>query len=347
MTPLSGCTQWHTTVVRKSPVVLAGRPGTVCARSESMNTQRLVLAFVALLVTGCGSSQDDSRGFFETNGTGGGSGDGEGQSNALERLFSTSEQEAAEADARANPAARTTLDVALVIDTTGSMSDEIAYLQSEFRDFAAAIDERHPSAEPRWSLVVYRDEGDSYVVQHEDFTADAEAFRTTLARQRADGGGDYPEAPERALARAQQLAWRTGSRTAKLVFWVADAPPHTENLLAFADSVRGLDDSAIAIYPVASSGVDESTEYYMRATAQLTGGRYIFITNDSGVGGDHKEPTISCYYVTLLRDALLRAIDAELLGAAALPTEDQVVRSVGEPDTDGVCQLENGTAHAF
>ncbi|MGB5812265.1 MAG: VWA domain-containing protein, partial [Polyangiales bacterium] len=229
----------------------------------------------------------------------------------------------------------------------GSMGDEIAYLQSEFRDFAAAIDERYPDADPRWSLVVYRDEGDAYVVEHEDFTDDAQAFRESLARRDANGGGDYPEAPERAFERANQLTWRSANSTAKLAFWVADAPPHPQNLHAFADSARGLKDTGVAIYPVASSGVDESTEYFMRATAQLTGGRYIFITNDSGIGLDHKEPTIDCYYVTLLRDALLRAIDAELLGTAELPTEEQVIRTLGEPDANGVCQLENETAHAF
>lgn len=263
------------------------------------------------------------------------------------RLFAAAEQEAAHGDAEGDQPTPSTLDVALVIDTTGSMGDEIAYLQSEFRDFSADINGRYPNAEVRWSLVVYRDQGDAYLVQHDDFTADPETFRGSLAQHNAGGGGDYPEAPEVALVRAHSLSWRASQDTAKLAFWVADAPPHVENLSAFADSVRDLQARDVAIYPVASSGVDENTEYFMRATAQLTGGRYVFITNDSGIGLDHKEPTIPCYYVTLLRDALLRAIDAEMKGAPDLPSKEQVIRSVGEPDAAGECQLEQGTAQAF
>jgi hypothetical protein len=269
------------------------------------------------------------------------------QSQIEQRLFSNEEQEAAHADAQTESQLPTTLDVALIIDTTGSMSDEISYLQTEFRDLSAEINARYPESQVRWSLVVYRDQGDEYVVRHNDFTDDPEAFRNSLAQQFATGGGDYPEAPEQALQLANTLAWRGSGATAKLAFWVADAPPHVQNLPAFADSVRDLGTSQVAIYPVASSGVDESTEYFMRASAQRTGGRYIFITNDSGIGLDHKEPTISCYYVTLLRDALLRAIDAEMLGEPAAPSEDEVIRSVGQPDASGLCQLEEGTAQAF
>lgn len=269
------------------------------------------------------------------------------QSQVDERLFSDAEQEAANAEAQAESQLPTTLDVALVVDTTGSMGDEITYLQTEFRDLSAEINARYPDAQVRWSLVVYRDQGDEYVVRHDDFTDDPNAFRNSLAQQFATGGGDYPEAPERALELANTLAWRGSDATAKLAFWVADAPPHVQNLPAFADSVRDLGASRVSIYPVASSGVDESTEYFMRASAQRTGGRYIFITNDSGIGLDHKEPTISCYYVTLLRDAVLRAIDAEMLGEPAAPSEGEVIRSVGQPDASGLCQLEEGTAQAF
>ncbi len=60
-------------------------------------------------------------------------------------------------------------------------------------------------------------------------------------------------------------------------------------------AARSLD---VHIYPVASSGVDELTELTMRSAAQLTGGRYLFLTDDSGVGGAHMEPSIPCYFVT-------------------------------------------------
>ncbi|HKU39478.1 MAG TPA: hypothetical protein VJR89_15070, partial [Polyangiales bacterium] len=65
--------------------------------------------------------------------------------------------------------ARQKLDVALVIDTTGSMTDEISYLQTEFLELSHAIEADYPDAEQRWSLIVYRDNGDEYVTRTVDF----------------------------------------------------------------------------------------------------------------------------------------------------------------------------------
>ena len=97
----------------------------------------------------------------------------------------------------------------------------------------------------------------------------------------------------------------------------------------------------VHVYPVASSGVDELTELSMRSTAQLTGGRYMFLTDDSGVGNAHKEPTIPCYFVTRLDRALLRMVDAELTGTVVAPAASEIIRSSGTIQ-DGVCTLAGG-----
>jgi hypothetical protein len=236
-------------------------------------------------------------------------------------------------------APRVQLDVALVIDTTGSMVDEITYLQTELSSISRRIEETYPNAEQHWSLIVYRDEGDAYVVREFDFTADVDALRSNLLAQSADGGGDFPEAPDAALAAANALAWRTGDDVARLLFWVADAPHHDENNAALASAVLEAQALGVHIYPVASSGIDELTELTMRSTAQLTGGRYLFLTNDSGVGGDHKEPTIPCYFVTKLDDAIVRMVDIEMSGEYREPAEAEILRTGGDPQ-DGACQLE-------
>lgn len=258
--------------------------------------------------------------------------------------FSVIEHDAAHAAVAMGPKA--TLDVSLVIDTTGSMGDEILYLQTELDALATTIATRYPGAEQRWSLVVYRDTTDEYVVRWFDFRDDTADFRARLAEQSVDGGGDFPEAPDKALDVAHRLSWRTGADTARLMFWVADAPHHTENAGALADAIRGTQAKGIHIYPVASSGVDELTELSMRSAAQLTGGRYLFLTDDSGVGGEHKEPTIPCYYVTRLDDAILRMVDIEMKGVYREPTADEVVRVGGDPE-NGICQLESGDVQAF
>ena len=100
-----------------------------------------------------------------------------------------------------------------------------------------------------------------------------------------------------------------------------------------ANAVRAVRDAGVHLYPVASSGIDELTEHSMRSAAQLTGGRYLFLTDDSGVGGAHKEPTIPCYFVTRLDDAILRMVDIELSGVYHEPTTAEVMRTGGDPKT--------------
>ena len=79
----------------------------------------------------------------------------------------------------------------------------------------------------------------------------------------------------------------------------------------------------------------------MRTAAELTGGRYLFLTDDSGVGGSHKEPTIPCYFVTKLDTAIVRMVDIELSGKYREPDADEILRTGGNP-TSGACTLGSG-----
>lgn len=239
------------------------------------------------------------------------------------------------------PGPKQTLDVSLVIDTTGSMGDEIAYLRAEFSALAKAIADAHPNAAQRWSLVAYRDVGDAYVVRSFDFSDDVVAFQKHLADQGATGGGDFPEAPDQALATLPSLAWRDDDQTARLAFWVADAPNHPENNQAMVDAIQSVGALGVHIYPVASSGINELTELTMRSAAELTGGRYLFLTDDSGVGDPHKEPTIPCYFVTRLDNAIERMVDIELSGVYREPDPSAIIRTGGDPQSRA-CELDSG-----
>lgn len=231
------------------------------------------------------------------------------------------------------------LDVAFMIDTTGSMGDELSYLQAEFKQISAAITAEYPDALQRWSLVVYRDDGDAYVAEAHRFTQDVNLFQHQLEQQAADGGGDFPEAPDAAFQKLNDLAWTSDSGTAKLAFWVADAPHHTKNAGRLSSALRATRELGVHVYPIASSGIDDDAELTMRSAAQFTGGRYLFLTDDSGVGGEHKPADVPCYYVTHLDDAMLRMIEIEMSGQYVAPTEAQVIRSVGEP-VEGACTLD-------
>jgi hypothetical protein len=234
-----------------------------------------------------------------------------------------------------------------VIDTTGSMGDEIDYLKNEFIGISRAIFDNYPNAAQRWSVVAYRDTGDSYVVRTHDFESDPNTIHNELAALSADGGGDFPEAPDQALTASAQLGWRADSTTARLVFWVADAPHHDDKAAAMAAAIQSLRDRQVHIYPVASSGVDEFTELSMRAAAQISGGRYLFLTDDSGVGYDHLEPSLPCYFVTKLNAMIARVVDIELSGMYRQPDATDIIRTEGNP-IDGTCQLASGaTAFAY
>jgi hypothetical protein len=254
---------------------------------------------------------------------------------------SESEHAAAHSEFSVPHGARSALDISLVIDTTGSMGDEIRYLQTEFVALASTIEARYPNAEQHWSLVLYKDVVDSYVVKWFDFRADPLEFQSKLELASAAGGGDFPEAPEQALAKTAELAWRSDPSTARLAFWVADAPHHDQDAQAMATAIDALHGRGVHVYPVASSGIDEFTELTMRSAAQLTGGRYLFLTNDSGVGGDHKEPTLPCYFVTKLDQAILRMVDIELSGSYREPSAQELLRAGGNP-LNGACTLESG-----
>ncbi|HEX2658685.1 MAG TPA: vWA domain-containing protein, partial [Polyangia bacterium] len=232
------------------------------------------------------------------------------------------------------------LDVALVIDTTGSMGDEMSYLKVELDNIVTEVRAAYPGVAQRYALVVYRDQGDAYVVRTTDFMTDVAAFTAVLRQQSAGGGGDYPEAPDQALAALSRLQW-SATGAARMVFWVADAPHHAERTQAMLTDFKQSFARGVHIYPVASSGVDELTEFTMRTAAQLTGGRYLFLTDDSGIGDSHKEPTLPCYVVTTLQKAMLRMVFMELSGTHVDVAPADVLRSAGAPVV-GTCALAGG-----
>ncbi len=228
------------------------------------------------------------------------------------------------------------LDIMFVIDTTGSMSDELRYITTELRDIISAVQDYHPEVFMRFGLILYRDEGDAYVVKSFDFTESLNEMQIQLNQQHASGGGDYPEAMEQALAAAVKAEWHDNN-TARLVFLIADAPPHNEHLVPMLDQVRLAREKGLRVYSLAASGVADTAEYMMRSAAVLTQARYLFLTDDSGVGSSHSEPKIACYLVTRLDQLISRVIASELAGERVEPKSAEIVRTVGRYQ-NGVCQ---------
>jgi hypothetical protein len=227
-------------------------------------------------------------------------------------------------------------DLALVVDTTGSMGDEIAYLRSELRAILADLRRSHPQLDMRIALVAYRDIGDEYVTRTYRFSGSMDEMQGALARFEANGGGDYPEAMDGALHRAVALDWRPNAIRSLVL--VADAPPHNQNMgrtWAVAEAARA---QRIHITPVAASGVADEAEYIMRAMAAATQSRYLFLTDDSGVGNPHADPSVACYLVTRLDALMRRVLDSQVSGRRVEPRDGEVIRAVGDYDR-GRCIL--------
>jgi hypothetical protein len=240
--------------------------------------------------------------------------------------------------ARQAPAVRK-LDLVLTIDTTGSMGDEIGFLQGELGAIVGAIRSRHPGLDLRVGFVFYRDLGDEYVTATVPLSPDIRAAQAALARHHANGGGDYPEAMEQALIRAAGQAWRPDA--VKTMLLVADAPPHDNKFALAWRAAEHLRAARVHIVPVAASGVADKAEYFMRASAAATQSRYTFLTDDSGVGNPHAPPAIDCYLVTRLDTLLRRVIDRQLSGRRVEPDAQEVIRSVGNYDK-GKCVIPRG-----
>ena len=231
------------------------------------------------------------------------------------------------------------LDLMLVIDTTGSMGDEIQYLQSELSGIIGALRAAHPGLDLRVGFVFYRDVQDVYVTHTVPFTRDVRSAQGELIQQGAGGGGDYPEALEQALVRAAGQDWRTDA--VKTMLLVADAPPHDADVALAWQAGEVLRAKRVQVVPVAASGVGDSAEYLMRGLAALTQSRYTFLTDDSGIGNPHAAPAIDCYLVTRLDALLRRVIDSQLTGRRIEPDQQEVIRRVGQYD-HGRCVIPRG-----
>jgi hypothetical protein len=260
--------------------------------------------------------------------------------------IAAADRDAAQALFAGTRPAKQRLDIAIVLDTTGSMGDEAAYLTSEFQNISAAIDAQFPNADQRWALVAYRDRpdtdpGDAYVVKSWDFGMDLSSYQSTIGSLTAANGGDTPEAPDIGLATMNGLSWRADADVARMAFWVADAPQHDQYAGAMAQDFADAHGKDIHLYPVSASGADELLEYTMRSGAQLTGGRYLFLTDDSGVGDPHLVPSIPCFFVTKLGKAMVRMASIELSGVYAEPDASDIIRTGGNP-TAGQCAIEDG-----
>ena len=120
------------------------------------------------------------------------------------------------------------LDILFLLDSTGSMSDEINQIKETLLSISSRIADLPSQPDLHYGMVSYRDRGDEYVTRVYEFDSDVPRFLEAVRGVHADGGDDEPESLNEALHVAVQMPeWRLDDAV-RLVFLVADAPPHLD-----------------------------------------------------------------------------------------------------------------------
>lgn len=179
------------------------------------------------------------------------------------------------------------LDILFLLDTTGSMGDEIAQLQNNILAISEHLNQLQNNVDVHYGLVLYRDRGSDYITQTFNFTSNVTDFQAQLNTVRAGGGGDNPESLNEGLhAAVQGVSWR-GDDAIKLIFLVADAPPHLDyaNDYNYTQEMAAAAWHGIKVYPIASSGLSSDGEFIFRQIAQYTLGHFLFLTYQQGTSG--------------------------------------------------------------
>lgn len=169
------------------------------------------------------------------------------------------------------------LDVAFVLDTTGSMAEEIREVKERVQQLAEALRAARPGAVVRFGIVAYRDRGDAYVTKSLPFGPDDRASLAFLSGLRAEGGGDGPEDVLGGLAAAlDRLDWNASDHADRQVILIGDAPPH----LDYADGptpedlVRRATEARIVINGIGCRSLPAEGIEFFRRMAYATEGSY-------------------------------------------------------------------------
>ncbi len=190
-------------------------------------------------------------------------------------------------------AAAPRVEVAFVLDTTGSMGGLIDGAKRKIWSIARRIGEGRPRPDLRIALVGYRDLGDEYVTRVHDFSRDMDEVHERLMAFQASGGGDTPEHVSAALGAAvQQLSWSqgptapggSGGPALQILFLVGDAPPHVDyqdghDYARYAKAARA---RGIAVETIQCGG-DPVTARFWQEIASLGDGHYARIDAQGGM----------------------------------------------------------------
>ncbi len=220
------------------------------------------------------------------------------------------------------------VDLAFILDTTGSMSEEITSVRSTIQKVAQTLQSNQ--LQVRIGMIEYKDRTDPFVTKTYAFTTDLGAFSAKISGVEASGGGDLPEDMNAGIhAGLTDLAWNPQA-VARMAFIIADAPPHLDyaNDPDYAVSMKTASHRGIQLFGVAASGMNDLGQAVLRQMAEYTGATEMFVlrggAGPQSVGGG--DPISSCggkqeqYASGNLDGLIISKIKRELAALDADPT---------------------------
>jgi uncharacterized protein YegL len=232
------------------------------------------------------------------------------------------------------------VDVAIVLDTTGSMQGQIDRLKQTLKAIHYQLTSLSMHPDIRFGMVAYRDRGDSYVTRITPFTSDVAAYQAMLQGLFADGGGDLPEDLQSALdAAMHQLQWRPDAL--RVGFIITDAPPHTNyhQRYNYLEAMKESLSRGIKWVTIGAGGLRIDGEVIYRQIAQYSMGEYVFITqggggdSDGGVG-EASHHVGANYSTENLDQAIVRIVRRELSYLTDTPKDfDTTIVATGDKTT--------------
>lgn len=222
------------------------------------------------------------------------------------------------------------LDIVFILDTTGSMGEEISRLKATIEIIKLNLSSLSSKPKVRFGMVLYKDIGDEYRTQVIPLTGSLPGFQKDLDLVEASGGGDTPEDLQAALEAAMtNLDWnRNGIR---LSFIITDAPPHLdyEQEYNYIQASKAARREGIKIYSVGTGGLDLMGEYILRQISQYTGAKYIFLTygekgeSKGGEPGSVSHHTGTNYQTDKLEAIIIRFAREELSHLTDQPVDQE------------------------
>ena len=189
----------------------------------------------------------------------------------------------------------TPLDILFIMDTTGSMGEEISRLKNTIEIINLNLASLSSKPKIRFGMVLYKDRGDEYVTQVIPLTADLEKFRAELNQVTAGGGGDNPEDLQAALQDSiEKIKWNKDG--IRLCYIITDATAHLdyEQKYTYVNAVHDARKAGIKMFTIGTGGLDISGEYILRQISQYTYAKYIFLTyGERGEAEGGKEGSVS------------------------------------------------------